>query len=220
MSVDLVSTSETNVTVSLDPAANSLDGELLGELQRDLSKLSPRAGHRAVRIGVAGRPQHPRHPAQARRCVRAVRGAEGLSREPGRERSQLHVRRRREPGRPAGRAAARAADPPGTRATACWDRRGSSCSHKPGTAATARTQPWWAQKRDDLAGVRWRSATAPTSTTSRRSMLRQSRSRGIKSISRALLRDEGESASGHPAQARRSGCSVSSASRWRRSSTC
>jgi diaminopimelate decarboxylase/aspartate kinase len=39
MSVDLVSTSETNVTVSLDPAANTLDGELLGKLQRDLSKL-------------------------------------------------------------------------------------------------------------------------------------------------------------------------------------
>src|SRR5688572_27631627 len=40
MSVDLVSTSETNVTVSLDPAANTLDGELLGKLQRDLSRLS------------------------------------------------------------------------------------------------------------------------------------------------------------------------------------
>src|SRR5689334_3056681 len=40
MSVDLVSTSETNVTVSLDPAPNTLDGELLGKLQRDLSKLS------------------------------------------------------------------------------------------------------------------------------------------------------------------------------------
>jgi bifunctional diaminopimelate decarboxylase / aspartate kinase len=39
MSVDLVSTSETNVTVSLDPAANTLDGELVGKLQRDLSKL-------------------------------------------------------------------------------------------------------------------------------------------------------------------------------------
>jgi bifunctional diaminopimelate decarboxylase / aspartate kinase len=39
MSVDLVSTSETNVTVSLDPAANTLDGELLAKLQRDLSKL-------------------------------------------------------------------------------------------------------------------------------------------------------------------------------------
>jgi diaminopimelate decarboxylase/aspartate kinase len=40
MSVDLVSTSETNVTVTLDPAANTLDGELLGKLQRDLGKLS------------------------------------------------------------------------------------------------------------------------------------------------------------------------------------
>jgi bifunctional diaminopimelate decarboxylase / aspartate kinase len=39
MSVDLVSTSETNVTVSLDPAANTLDGELLGKLKNDLSKL-------------------------------------------------------------------------------------------------------------------------------------------------------------------------------------
>jgi diaminopimelate decarboxylase/aspartate kinase len=40
MSVDLVSTSETNVTVSLDPAANTLDGALLGKLQQDLAKLS------------------------------------------------------------------------------------------------------------------------------------------------------------------------------------
>jgi bifunctional diaminopimelate decarboxylase / aspartate kinase len=39
MSVDLVSTSETNVTVSLDPAANSLDRALLGDLVGDLSRL-------------------------------------------------------------------------------------------------------------------------------------------------------------------------------------
>ncbi|TLY84874.1 MAG: bifunctional aspartate kinase/diaminopimelate decarboxylase [Gammaproteobacteria bacterium] len=39
MSVDLVSTSETNVTVSLDPAANSLDNTLLAELVADLSRL-------------------------------------------------------------------------------------------------------------------------------------------------------------------------------------
>jgi bifunctional diaminopimelate decarboxylase / aspartate kinase len=39
MSVDLVSTSETNVTVSLDAAANTLDGDLLADLLRDLSKL-------------------------------------------------------------------------------------------------------------------------------------------------------------------------------------
>jgi bifunctional diaminopimelate decarboxylase / aspartate kinase len=39
MSVDLVSTSETNVTVSLDPAANSLDGTLLDALVVDLERL-------------------------------------------------------------------------------------------------------------------------------------------------------------------------------------
>ncbi len=39
MSVDLVSTSETNVTVSLDPAANTLDNTLLSALITDLSRL-------------------------------------------------------------------------------------------------------------------------------------------------------------------------------------
>ena len=39
LSVDLVSTSETNVTVTLDPSANSLDAQLLEELVADLSRL-------------------------------------------------------------------------------------------------------------------------------------------------------------------------------------
>jgi len=39
MSVDLISTSETNVTVSLDPQANSLDRHLLDALVADLTKL-------------------------------------------------------------------------------------------------------------------------------------------------------------------------------------
>jgi diaminopimelate decarboxylase/aspartate kinase len=39
MSVDLVSTSETNVTVSLDPAANSLDADLLEALVEGLERL-------------------------------------------------------------------------------------------------------------------------------------------------------------------------------------
>ena len=39
MSVDLVSTSETNVTVSLDPAANTLDSTLLANLVASLSRL-------------------------------------------------------------------------------------------------------------------------------------------------------------------------------------
>lgn len=39
LSVDLVSTSETNVTVSLDPAANALDGAVIAGLVSDLSRL-------------------------------------------------------------------------------------------------------------------------------------------------------------------------------------
>jgi len=39
LSVDLVSTSETNVTVSLDPAANTLDNTQVAELVADLSRL-------------------------------------------------------------------------------------------------------------------------------------------------------------------------------------
>jgi bifunctional diaminopimelate decarboxylase / aspartate kinase len=39
MSVDLVSTSETNVTVSLDPSANTLDNTLVARLVADLSRL-------------------------------------------------------------------------------------------------------------------------------------------------------------------------------------
>jgi bifunctional diaminopimelate decarboxylase / aspartate kinase len=39
MSVDLVSTSETNVTVSLDPAANHLDSDLVAALVTDLERL-------------------------------------------------------------------------------------------------------------------------------------------------------------------------------------
>ncbi len=39
LSVDLISTSETNVTVSLDPAANSLDPQVIEKLSADLSQL-------------------------------------------------------------------------------------------------------------------------------------------------------------------------------------
>ncbi len=92
MSVDLISTSETNVTVSLDPQANSLDRHLLDALIADLTQAVPRGSDRAVRLGQPARPQHPRDPAQARRCARALRRAEDLSRQPGRQRSQLHLR--------------------------------------------------------------------------------------------------------------------------------
>ncbi|MGH8148883.1 MAG: bifunctional aspartate kinase/diaminopimelate decarboxylase [Steroidobacteraceae bacterium] len=39
LSIDLVSTSETNVTVTLDPAANAIDREVLADLAADLSKI-------------------------------------------------------------------------------------------------------------------------------------------------------------------------------------
>jgi bifunctional diaminopimelate decarboxylase / aspartate kinase len=39
LSIDLISTSETNVTVSLDPAANALDQDVIGKLTADLSPL-------------------------------------------------------------------------------------------------------------------------------------------------------------------------------------
>ena len=169
MSVDLVSTSETNVTVSLDPAGQHARRraarQAAGATCRKLCGVQV-IGPCASR--VARGPQHPRHPAQARRCVRAVRGAEGLPGEPGRERSQLHVRGGREPGRPARRAAARAADPSGARRPRAGSDVGAAVRASP-TPWPRAPQPWWAQKRDGLARRARRSATAPTSTISRRS---------------------------------------------------
>ncbi len=94
MSVDLVSTSETNVTVSLDPAANSLDNTLLERAGRGPVAPVPRAGDRPVRLGEPRRAQHPRDPASARRRLRVLRRAEDLPGEPGRQRSELHLRGR------------------------------------------------------------------------------------------------------------------------------
>ena len=218
MSVDLVSTSETNVTVSLDPAANTLDGELLGKLQTRPVEALRRAGHRTLRLGVAGRAQHPRHPAQARRCVRVVRGAEGLPGQPGRQRPELHVRGRREPGRPAGRAAARPADPPACRATPSWARPGSSCSPSPRLSPRARSRGGPRSARH--CWVRWRSATAPMSTISRRSDAARAGARRHQVHRPRVVRAQGQSAPGHPAHGSRPRDSGSIACRWPRSSTC
>ena len=99
LSVDLVSTSETSVTVSLDPAANSLDSRTLEALVTALSQAVPRRSDRALRGREPRRPQHPRHAAPAGRCARTVRGAAHLPGHAGRERPQHHVRRRRRAGR-------------------------------------------------------------------------------------------------------------------------
>ena len=74
MSVDLISTSETNVTVSLDPAANTLDAAALARLSGALRRAVPRRDPRPLRVAESARPQYPRHPARARRRLRAVRG--------------------------------------------------------------------------------------------------------------------------------------------------
>jgi diaminopimelate decarboxylase/aspartate kinase len=64
LSVDLISTSETNVTVSLDPQANSLGDTVLDALQRDLLP------HCRAQLG---RTEHPRHPAWLGWCSGAFR---------------------------------------------------------------------------------------------------------------------------------------------------
>ncbi len=92
MSVDLVSTSETNVTVSLDPAANTLDSAQLDALITALSVLCrARAIGPCASVSLVGR-NIRRHPASARRGLRTVRRTAGLPGEPGRQRSELHVR--------------------------------------------------------------------------------------------------------------------------------
>lgn len=56
LSIDLVSTSESNVTVSLDPAANALDGEGLSRLIHDLSAYcQARAIERTAAVSLVGR---------------------------------------------------------------------------------------------------------------------------------------------------------------------
>ena len=185
MSVDLVSTSETNVTVSLDPAANTLDSALLDALVDGSGAAVPRAGDRAVRLGEPGGAQHPRHPAPARRCVRAVRGAEDLSGQPGGERSELHVRGGREPGRPAGRAAARTADPPGAGRSACSARLGSSCSRSRAAQARARAALVAPRSATELHARCWTSSdSAYVYDLATRARRRARRCARIKSVAR------------------------------------
>jgi diaminopimelate decarboxylase/aspartate kinase len=56
LSIDSVSTSETNVTVSLDPSANALDAAVLQELQRDLARhCEPRLIAPTASLSLVGR---------------------------------------------------------------------------------------------------------------------------------------------------------------------
>ncbi len=98
LSIDLVSTSETSVTVSLDPAANTLDSRALETLVTSLVEALPRRGHRPLRGGEPRRAQHSRDAAPPGRCPRAVRGTAHLPGHAGRERPQHYVRRGRRAG--------------------------------------------------------------------------------------------------------------------------
>ena len=129
LSVDLVSTSETNVTVSLDPSANTLDHggagapltASLGELCR-VEVLGPCASLSLLGHNIRG-------------ILHELGSAFELFQDhkiylvtPGGERPELHLRDRRIAGRPAGAAAARAADPQASAPTRSWDPPGNSCS--------------------------------------------------------------------------------------------
>ena len=94
LSVDLVSTSETNVTVSLDPTANTLDSAALERLSAALAESVPRRDHRALRQFEPVGPQHSRDLARAGIGFRTVPGSENLPGDAGRERLEFHFRDR------------------------------------------------------------------------------------------------------------------------------
>ena len=65
LSVDLIGSSETNVTVSLDPSENLVSTNVLAALSRRSGRDLPGQGDRAVRGDHAGRPRHALAAAQA-----------------------------------------------------------------------------------------------------------------------------------------------------------
>ena len=75
LSVDLIGSSETNVTVSLDPSENLVTTNVLEALSRRPRRSLPGQGDRAVRGDHAGRPRHALAAAQAVRHLGDVRAA-------------------------------------------------------------------------------------------------------------------------------------------------
>ena len=73
LSVDLIGSSETNVTVSLDPSDNLVNSNVLDALCADLARSLPGQGDRALRGDHAGRPRHALAAAQAVRRLDRVR---------------------------------------------------------------------------------------------------------------------------------------------------
>ena len=184
MSVDLVSTSETNVTVSLDPAANTLDGELLAKLQRDLSKLS---GVRVIgpcaSVSLVGRNiraiLHKLGDAFAlfeeQKVYLVSQAANDLNftfvvdeNQGDRLVEQLHDLLIRP-------------NPGDLVMGPTWEQLFA----QPGTAATPRTPPWWVRKRETLLGALAKRDHAYVYDLAQVDASAKSLA-GIKSISRAL----------------------------------
>ena len=199
LSVDLVSTSETNVTVSLDPAANTLDGAAARRAGgRSVAAVS-RAGDRALREPQPGRPQHPRAS-----CIASATRFELF------EEQKIHLVSqaandlnftfvdRRGPGRATGRSSCTTLL---IRASARDDVLGPTWQQLFAPAARVRTQraPWWRAKRDRLLAARTR-ARGRLRLRPRDDPCRASkRCAGLQSIDRVLLLDEGQSARRSPA---------------------
>ncbi len=93
LSVDLISTSESNVTVSIDVGANVTDRAAIEALARGPPQALQGHGDTGLRGDHAGRPPDPHDPARARARARGVPGAASPPRHAGRERPEPHVRR-------------------------------------------------------------------------------------------------------------------------------
>ena len=220
MSVDLVSTSETNVTVSLDPAANTLDGELLGKLQarsrrscaacRSSGPAPPCRSSAATSARSCTSSATPSRCSRSRRSICVSQAANDLNftfvvdeNQGDRLVEQLHdLLIRPLPGDPV--------------LGPTWEQLFA----KPEARGGARAAVVGARSATQLARRARRSATAPTSTTSRRC------DAAAKAITRhqvdrpRAVRAQGQSASGDPAHASPPRGSASIACRSRRSSAC
>ena len=147
ISVDLISTSESNVTVSIDVGAERHDSRRDRGARRGPAQDLQGHGHRRLRRGHARRPAHPHDPARAHAGARGVPGAAGPSRHAGRERPEPHVRREL-----GARVSARAAPARPAREQVRGRRvrrdLGTAAGRRP--AAKALPKPWWVKKKAQL----------------------------------------------------------------------
>ncbi len=161
LSVDLVSTSETNVTVSLDPSANALDGAALERLTLELERALQGRNSGAVRLVESAGSEYSRHPARTGFGLRIVSGPEDLSGDAGRQRFEFHFRHRRMPGRSSGAAAARTTHSKHWQRMRCSGPPGRSCFPTKTKDANLKLN-WWQEphKRRALLEIAARESAA------------------------------------------------------------